>query len=425
MLAVLKQRNFALLWFGGLISFMGDWVMFTALPLYVLNITGSVAAMGLFFVVQVLPGIVLGSFAGVFVDRWDRKTVLVITNLLMAPLYMMLLLFDTPEEVWVVYVVAVVGNVIRQLLNPAENALLPKLVGESDLVTANSLNSLNNSLARLIGPAVGGVVFAVFGFAASVLIDVATFVIAAGLIMLISAPRSVTRATPHETEGEEGAESKEGVTRRKSNVLTEWLEGMQVIRENRILASLLLALMMCWLADGVITVLLAVYVKDALNGGALELGWLMTAQAVGGLAASVLIGRLSKRVPAWQMVGFGLLLFGIFDLLIFGIPILPLNLFFMALVGLPLVALDVGALTLFQSVTPDRYRGRIFGTVGTTSALMLLIGRTFATVVGEQVNVVLLLSSTCVLLIGGGLLALRLLHDPNQVPLAQMQSEAA
>ena len=415
MLAVLRQRNFALLWWGGLISFMGDWVMFTALPLYILYLTGSVAAMGLYFVAASLPGIVLGSVAGVFVDRWDRKWILVITNLLLAPVYCLFLFVDTPDKVWITYVVALLGNVIRQLLNPAENALLPKLVGESDLVTANSLNSLNNNLARLIGPAVGGVVFAWFGFHVSVWLDVASFALAAAMIALISAPRSITRATHHDADEAAGLQRK--------NVFREWVEGLKVIRHNRTLSTLLALATMIWLADGAITVLFAVYVTEALHGGSVELGWLMTAQAIGGLVGSAFIGRVSKKVQAWKLVAYGLLFFGVIDLLVFAIPILPLNLALLVLIGAPLVGLDVGAVTMLQTATPDRYRGRVFGTIATTTALLLMVGRVIATVLGGQVNVVLLLVSMCLLVVISGLLALRLLRDPNSVPLADMREE--
>ncbi len=415
MIAVLRQRNFALLWWGGLISFMGDWVMFTALPLYTLYLTGSVAAMGLYFVVAALPGIFLGSLGGVFVDRLDRKQILVVTNLLLAPVYSLLFLFNTPADVWVIYVVAITANIIRQLSNPAESALLPKLVGESDLVTANALNSLNNNLARLIGPAVGGVVFAFFGFHLSVVLDVASFVIGASLILLISAPRNITRVGHPEDEPPPSFHYR--------NLIREWLEGLTVIRSNRTLATILSLATMVWLADGAITVLFAVYVTDALKGGSVELGWLMTAQAIGGLLGGALIGLVSKKVQAWQLVSYGLLLFGVVDLLIFSIPILPLNLALLVLVGIPLVGLDVGALTMFQSLTQDRYRGRVFGTINTTQALLLLFGRVLATVLGGHLYVVFLMAAMCLLVIISGLLALRLLRDPGQVPLSQMREE--
>src|SRR5213076_81546 len=100
MLNVLRQRNFALLWWGGLISFIGDWALFVSLPLFVYKLTGSVLAMGTMFLISRLPSIFLGSVAGVYVDRWDRKWTLVITNLLLAPLLLPMVLVQSPAQIW-------------------------------------------------------------------------------------------------------------------------------------------------------------------------------------------------------------------------------------------------------------------------------------------------------------------------------------
>jgi len=408
MLTLLRQRNFGLLWCGGLISFIGDWVLFVSLPLYILERTGSVVAMGTLFIVNILPGLFLGSVAGVFVDRWDRRRILVATNLMLVPLYSLLLLFTAPDMVWIVYIVGFTGNLIRQLLNPAEMALLPRLVGETDLVTANSLNSLNNNLARLVGPAVGGVVFATLGFNASVLIDVATFLVAAAMIAAISAPASLTRAEPHPV-----AEDAESISAGKK-MRTEWLEGLRLVRTNRILSGIFVLLGINNVVDGLVTVLLAVYVVQALGGGSPELGWLLTAQAVGGLLGSVFVARISHRFPAWQIIGTGFILFGVLDFLVFGFPVLLFNIGLLIVMGVPIMALEVNALTLFQTVTEDRFRGRVFGVYGTVSGVLLLVGRGIATMVGGHVDVAMLLAAVSLIYIPTGILAFRLLREPSR-----------
>jgi MFS family permease len=404
MLQLLKQRNFGLLWTGGLISFIGDWILFVSLPLYILELTDSVLAMGIGFLVNLLPMLFLGSVGGVFADRWDRRKMLIWSNLALAPLYSLLLLFDSPGQVWIAYLTMFLGNLIRQLLNPAEHALLPKLVGEDNLVTANALNSLNNNLARLIGPAVGGVVFATLGFRVSVLLDVATFVVAALLIALISAPPDVTHAT-HEPD-EDGQP-------RRNDLRAEWLEGIKVVRERPILAGLLIVVAIVNLADGVITVLFAPYARDALGGGSQELGWLLTAQAAGGLVGGALVGRLGKRFASWQLIAYGLVLLGVADVLIFGIPVLWSNIVLLALVGIPIVALDVAAMTLFQRNTEDRLRGRVMGLNFSLVAFSLLIGRGIATFAGDTIGVVTLMVATSALIAIAGLVAFKLLREPD------------
>jgi len=307
--------------------------------------------------------------------------------------------------VWVVYLVGFMGNLIRQLLNPAEMALLPRLVGEADLVTANSLTSLNNNLARLIGPALGGVAFATLGFHASVLIDVATFVAAGLMIAAISAPSSITRAQPQPRE--------EGVSA-GTKMKADWLEGIHIIWNSRILMGLFALVGVLNIVDGLVTVLLAPYVKGNLGGGAPELGWLMTAQAVGGLLGSIFVARYTRKVPAWITIGLGFILFGALDFLIFAFPLFLSNALLLVVVGVPLMAMEVSAMTLFQTTTEDQYRGRVFGILGTMSGLLLLIGRGIATLIGGQVDVSMLLAAVSLLYIPTGLIAFRLLREPAE-----------
>jgi MFS family permease len=387
MLALLRQRNFGLLWWGGLISFIGDWVLFVTLPLYIYNLTGSVLAMGGMFLVGRLPSILLGSFAGVYVDRWDRKWTLVISSLLLGPLLMLLLLFQSPDQVWIVYLVSLVSNTIRQFSTPAENALLPQLVEEDQLITANALNSLNNNLARLIGPAVGGLVYAALGYSAAILVDVASFIIAGLMIALIAAPSSVTR--PQHDHAEEGAA--------KRNVWLEWVDGLRVVRRNHVVSSLFIVMGISMFAEGILGVLMFVFVQESLRGGAIELGWLLTAQAVGGLLGGLFIGRLGKRYEPWKLVAVGFMLMGLIDLLIFTIPVLAVGLVLFIVVGIPITGLQAGSQTLFQTSVADRYRGRVMGAFGTTGAILLLAGTAIASTLGNAGNVVWFLSAVAIL----------------------------
>lgn len=186
MLHVIRQRDFALLWFAGLISMTGDWMLFIALPVTVYELTGSAVATSGILIASRIPSLILGSVAGVFVDRWDRKQTMVLVNLVRAPLLLLLLAVDSPDRIWIVYIVAFAVSAMSQFFGPAENALLPRLVGTDHLVPANALNALNNNLSRLIGPAIGGLVAARFGLRGVAIVDAASFFLAAGLIAAIA-----------------------------------------------------------------------------------------------------------------------------------------------------------------------------------------------------------------------------------------------
>ena len=121
------------------------------------ELTGSSLATAGLVASRVAPQIVFGSFAGVFVDRWDRRrTMVAVTSLAQAVTVLPLFLVQSGGAVWVAYPVLAVSAILSSFSEPAENAFLPRLVPEAELVEANALNALNNSLARLIGPALGG-----------------------------------------------------------------------------------------------------------------------------------------------------------------------------------------------------------------------------------------------------------------------------
>ncbi len=156
MLAVLRQRNFSLLWIGQIISNVGDWVLFVALPFYIYFLTGSTLATGIMFIVQTLPRLFFGSVAGVFVDRWNRKYTMVIANMIQSLILIPLFLVHSQQFVWIVYICAFTDSLVSQFFNPAQTAIIPMLVEEKDLLPANSLNSMSQELTRLVGPSLGG-----------------------------------------------------------------------------------------------------------------------------------------------------------------------------------------------------------------------------------------------------------------------------
>jgi MFS family permease len=406
---VLRERNFALLWFGGLTSLTGDWMLQIALPAYVFELTGSTLATGTMFIAATVPRIFLGSVAGVFVDRWDRQRTMVFINLALALILLPLLLVRSTEMLWLVYVVAFAQSAIAQFFRPAENALLPTLVGEEHLLAANSMNALNNNLARLLGPALGGVLALAVGLTGVALVDAATFLIAAILIALIRQPLDAARTeAPKQTPGGSfGA------------IWHDWLAGLRLVRGNRLVMGLFTIAAITSVGEGVLSVLFVPFVTDVLRGDALELGWLMSAQAVGGLLGGVLLARVGSRLEPVRILGPSAILFGLIDLAIFNYPafftgfVIALILFIV--VGLPGAALSAGFSTLLQNGVADAYRGRVFGALNTTSALLMLSGMGLASVAGDVVGIVPVISIQGFVYVLAGLLALHLLDRAGVV----------
>ncbi len=387
---------------------MGDYMLFVALPIYIYQETASTLATSLMFIAGAAPRILLGSVAGVFVDRWPRQRTMVVCNLLLALGITPLLLIALGGPVWPVYVVAVFQSSVNQFFGPAENALLPTLVEQKQLVSANALNALNNNLARLIGPAAGGIVVGFSGLAGVVAFDLTSYLIVAFLIAYMKLP--TIRATARRER------------RSVADVLRvlglEWRKGLQVILRNRVVALLAGTKTLTSLGEGVFSVLLAPFVAEVFRGGALELGWVLSAQAVGGIVGGVAIGWLGGRIAPAHLLSFGALFLGVIDLVIFNYPtffpsITP-ALVLMAVVGIPASSFGAGYATLMQTNVKDKLSGRVFGAVGTTSAFGMLLGMGTAGVLGDRIGVVPVLSVQGVVYVIAGIVVLALVQ-PRQI----------
>jgi MFS family permease len=431
MIATLRNGNYTRLWLGGLISLIGDWALNVGVPIYIFLLTGSVLALSITLLAASLPPVLFGSLAGVFVDRWDHKRTMVVTNVLLALGLLPLLLVRSADLVWIVYLVAFVEGTIEQFFVPAQSALLPRLVTEERLVSANSLISVSSNLARLIGPALGGLIAARLGLNGIVLIDAASFLLAALLIAGIASPRTVPlTATASEAPIEQ---EKRGI----AHVWREWVAGLRVIAGERTLAVLLTLFAIMSLGEGVFGVLYPVYVYQALRGGAQEIGTLMSAQAVGGLIGGLLVGWAGARMMSRWAIGVCAALFGLIDLAIFnaptlapfgeslagtqiGVPVFWIIVGLFVAVGIPGIGAMTGMQSLLQARAPDAYRGRVFGALGAVMGLLRLIGVVIAGLVTTDANLIIVLNIQGFGYVAAGLLAILLLpaRRPARAPVA-------
>lgn len=402
MLSVLRQRNFALLWLAGLISPIGDWVLFIALPFYVYSVTGSALATGTMFIAQTVPRVVLGSVAGVFVDRWDRKRTMISTDLARAALLLLLLTVRSHEGLWVLYLVACVESVISQFFSPARDALLPHLVDEHRLLAANSLNSISGAITFLVGPSLGGALMGLLGLTSVVLVDSLSYLLSGMLILLISVP-----SAPSVEEVASPA-----ATATWATIWREWLEGLRLVKREQLISILFVVMGTAAFAQGIINVLFVIFVKEVLRGGAPVFGWLVAIQGVGGLIGGFIIGHVDKVVPPTRLITVSEVAVGVIFLAMYSVPVLPLALVLSALLSVPATGYQVSTQTLLQTGVADLYRGRIFGSLGMIQSLFLLGGMGLASALGDRLGVVPLLDAAGGLFCCAGMVALALPRWP-------------
>jgi len=397
MLTVLRRRNFALLWAAQLVSVAGDWVLMIGLPFYVYGLTHSTLATGAMYVVSMVPRVAMASLAGVFVDRWDRRWTMIVADLLRAALLLAMLAVRSAEQLWIVYAVSFLQAALSQFFSPAQNALLPRLVEETDLVAANSLSSLGLNIARVVAPSLGGAMLAASGLHSVVLFDSLSFALSAVLVALISVPATSAQA------GAGSSAERPGVT--WVMLWRQWVEGLRLVLDNALIRNLLLVWAIAMLGEGLLEVLFVPYVQDRLLGSASVMGWLMTAQGIGSVLGGIAIGALSRKIQPWRLVALGAIGWGLLDLVLFNVPRLPVVLPTAVLVGLPIVAFVIGHSALLQASTSDAYRGRVFGALGTVGSLTLLIGMTMASALGETLDIPLMLDAGCALVCLAGVVA--------------------
>jgi predicted MFS family arabinose efflux permease len=393
-----RHRNFTLLWTAGLISITGDWMLLVAVPVTVLGLTGSSAATAAAFAAALLPRVVAAPVAGVLVDRWDRRHALIGACLVQALLVLPLMTVDRAGDLWIVVATTFGTGCVAQVLTTAENALLPTLVEDGERTRANSLNVLNNNLARLIGPAIGGVLTASAGLKAVAALDAATFLAAAGLVVLVR-----IRRQPN-TGGTAAA-----------RFWDDLRSGLAVVRNVHAVRVMFVFLAIVFFGEGVMGTMIVVFVERALDGGPRDLGWLVAAQAIGGIAGGLLGGVIGDRVPPRLLTGLGAIGLGVGDLAIFNYPhwyqgVWP-ALVLMAAVGVPAALSNAGLMTMLQTAVDDRMRGRVFGAALTVMALVALCGTATCALLGDRLGPVTLLNIQGIGMIVGGLYVLRALRS--------------
>lgn len=397
MLTTFRNRNFSLLWLAGLISLMGNWMLIAALPFHIYAVTGSALATSGWLIAYILPGVLFSSMAGVFVDRWDRRKTMIVVNLLQMLVIPFLLIVQSPEWIWIVYVVGFLESTLSQFFGPAESALLPTLVGDQQLVSANSLNALNDNLARIIGPAIGGVLLGVWGLSSVVFADAISYLAAALLIVLIALPATNNDPKPKKLEN--------GAGERFVSVWRDWIAGLKLVTRNRILVNIFVVASIALFADAIISAVLVVFVQGDAGLNATEFGWMLTARGVGGLLGGLLLAQIGQKLSNRQLASVGLFATGVLLIIMLAKPTVLVLVIVTGLVGIPSIAWIVAVQTSLQQATTDSYRGRVFGAFGTTASLLMLVGSVIGGASADLVGGSTLVLAAAVISILAGLLA--------------------
>ncbi|MEU8360086.1 MFS transporter [Nonomuraea sp. NPDC048882] len=366
------NRDYRRLLSAGLISQTGDWVVSTGLAYHVYVLTGSTLSSAAMLLAGRLPDVLLGSAAGVLADRWDRRRLLVIADVLLALGLLPLLAVREPGQAWIVYAVALWTGVVSTVLFPAQKALVPQIVSPAQLVRANALHGQTGQAARLLGALAGGAAVGAGGLAAVVWIGVAGFAISALLLAGLRSPARAPAAT--------------------TTIGGQWVAGLRLAGTDRGVRLLVTYMVITGLGEGVFSTLAAPFVADVLDGSADAYGLFLSAQAVGGIAGGLLIATRLGDVTPRTLFGWGTVVFGLADLALFTYPLLTRELWpafvLIGLAGLPAAAAMAGLTTFAQTVTGGDRLGAVFGLLASAHAATSLLGMALAGVLGDGLGIV-------------------------------------
>ena len=385
-LAAFRYRDFRLFWISLFVSNVGTWMQMTATNWLLYQLTQSPMELGLNGIFRAVPAIALGLFSGTFADRYDRKRLLLWTQIILAVLTLGLAILDHSGTIqaWQIYAFTFISASVGSFDGPARQALFPSLIPRSVLPNAVALNSLLWKGAALLGPSLGGIAISLMGTSGAFYANAASFwvVVIALMMMRASSPAA----------------------EKQRQFLSETKAGFNYILSQPIILGVMIM-------EGVSSVfgldhaMLTIFASDVFRVGASGFGFLQSSRGLGAVIGSGLFIAMGQRPAQGKILIFSAILYGACFALFGLAPSFALALVLLALVGATDTIWSAARGTILQLTTPEKFRGRVMGAfqlsnrglhpLGQTETGLVvpLIGAREATVLGG------LLVSTVTLLI--------------------------
>ncbi len=339
----LRHRNFRLFFVGQLISLIGTWMQSVAQAWLVLKLTNSAMALGLVAFASYFPMILVGLFAGAVVDRVDRRRLIVVAQTLLMLSAFVLAGLTWAGAVKVEYVIflAAFNGLVSSFDMPGRQAFVVEMVGREDLPNAIAMNSMIFNGARMVGPAVAGILIAVIGVTGCFFLNGVSYLAVIWSLLEMELPRHVVAAAA-------------------GSMIRRVREGLHYVWHH---APSLYLMILVAINSGFgmqYTVLIPVFAKNLLHSGASGYGFLMAAQGLGAVAGAVAMNSRAATPRALRQN----LVFGLFctaaAIFLFGIsPSMPLSLLAQMFIGAGLMHHMVTTNTMLQLFVSDELRGRV------------------------------------------------------------------
>jgi MFS family permease len=395
---VLAIRDYRLLWSAGVVSTFGDRLTQIGFITLVFAMTGSDGSIGLILTLTVLPRAVFGVFAGALADRMSRKTLLIVTDCARA-LIVLVLALAAQLPLGAVYFLAVLMATVTAFFTPTRNAVLPDIVAEHELLTANTLDETSQSALDPVSYLVGGALIAALGVRAGFGIDSVTFLASAALIALTTARGAPKWHAPR------GGRSAAGVAE-PANVGLGLSTGFRAIWQDHVLRANTLLLVCAAAVASAETPLTSMLVLSHWQRGAMGLGLFEASLAVGFVLGALVCGPVVDRLGKGPTILSGLIGTGVAMTAVAVLPFWPAVLL-SAVSGVFNLLFFVPSLTLTQERAPGPVRARVMSSRAALMALALVFSYAAATALSAVFEARLVMAALGLLLTAGTIVACR------------------
>jgi len=372
---VLRIPDYRRLFAGQVVSDIGDGITLFLVLLVINDLTGgSTIAIAIMAIAEAVPAFTVGLVAGVYVDRWDRRRVMLASDLLRAGIVLAFALVQTVALLPLFYVLGFLQASIATFFRPARGAMLPHIVPAEGLASANSLAQASQVIGSVIGTGIAGLIFANFGNGvAGFAIDSVTFLISFALIAGISSEAG--RVTAERKAAAAGESVRAGVA-----------AGLRIVRGSRVLTGVVLATGVTMLGLGAVNVL---FVPLLVNDLGVDPAWMAAiefAQTGAMILAAFTVAFLARRLSPTTIISLGLAVIGACIGLVAGVGAVWQVILILFAVGMALTPLQAMVQTVVQTAAGDATRGRVVSvlqaSISTASVASMAIGGVLGTVIG-------------------------------------------
>jgi MFS family permease len=389
MFAVFRKHDFRFLWTGQLVSTIGSSLTDLAAGILIFQQTKSALAVGLMLMATAIPSLLVGLIAGVFVDRYDRKKIMIASDLIRAGLVVSIP-FLISINVYLLYVVVVLASTVKQFFDPAEQSVLPDVASEEELSAANAFLSISSFGSTAIGFAAAGLLASTGEIALAFYVDALTFLVSAACIFRVRIAALVVEEV-----------TSIGAVAQNLRAGVSMLVGTPILRSTLIVFTPVLFAFGLW---NVLLLPFAVGIPpNGLGGTEFEYGLQEGLTSLGFVAGSLLMARYIDRLPegTWMVVSFvamGIvgILYGLSSNIWVAIGLVTLS-------GFMQPPSSISRALILQRNTPREFRGRVFSAFFVSRDVLFLAGMATAGL-ADVIDIRLLIIVASSLLIGAGLL---------------------